>query len=392
MKIDPKLKQWATPTEAKWIDLVNEHGSSRKAAAAEGLTKTTVNEALARVVKRAAIQGYSPDHQMIHPVPETHVARGVSTYYDKDGKPRGQWVKSTLDEQKAKAFREAAFAALSQQLPRIGPTVCEVIGSPDLCNVYTMTDCHMGMLAWHKEGGADWDITIAERTLTGCFEHMVDNSPLARVGVVAQLGDFLHSDGIVPMTPTSGNILDQDGRFSKIVQTSIRVLRRIIDFALRRHDKVIVLMAEGNHDIASSIWLRAMFKALYENEPRVEVIDSETPYYVYQHGKTMLAWHHGHLKKIETLPLLFATQFPRMWGDTTKRYCHTGHKHHTDEKEHSGMSVHQHPTLAARDAFASRHGWHAERQATSITYHSEYGQVARNTVTPEMLSMLQVPA
>ena len=46
---------------------------------------------------------------------------------------------------------------------------------------------------------------------------------------------------------------------------------------------------------------------------------------------------------------------------------------------------HQHSTLAARDAYAARGGWHSERQATSITYHSRWGQVARHTVTPEML-------
>ena len=35
---------------------------------------------------------------------------------------------------------------------------------------------------------------------------------------------------------------------------------------------------------------------------------------------------------------------------------YTGHRHHTHEftKEFSGMTVTQHPTLAARDAYASR--------------------------------------
>jgi hypothetical protein len=88
-----------------------------------------------------------------------------------------------------------------------------------------------------------------------------------------------------------------------------------------KHEKVVVLMAEGNHDMASSVWLRVMFRALYENEPRVEVIDSELPYYCHQHGKTMLAFHHGHLKKNDQLPLLFASQYPEVWGATTKRYA-----------------------------------------------------------------------
>jgi len=44
----------------------------------------------------------------------------------------------------------------------------------------------------------------------------------------------------------------------------------------------------------------------------------------------------------------------------------------------------QHPTLSARDAYAARGGWISERAATVITYHERFGQVARNTVVPEM--------
>lgn len=49
------------------------------------------------------------------------------------------------------------------------------------------------------------------------------------------------------------------------------------------------------------------------------------------------------------------------------------------------MTVVQHPTLAARDAYAARGGWISERQASAITYHKLHGQVARNIVTPEMV-------
>lgn len=115
------------------------------------------------------------------------------------------------------------------------------------------------------------------------------------------------------------------------------------------------------------------------------MVDSELPYYVYRHGKTMLGWHHGHLKKPEQLPSLFAAQFPELWGSTKRRYVHTGHMHHVSEKEYPGVTVIQHPTIAARDAYAARGGWVADRQITSITYHAEWGQVARNTAVPEML-------
>lgn len=187
------------------------------------------------------------------------------------------------------------------------------------------------------------------------------------------------------MTPTSGHQLDADSRYSKVVATAIRILRYAIARMLTKHKKVVVLMAEGNHDIAGAVWLKHIFALLFENEPRVEVIRTEMPYYVYVHGSVLLAFHHGHLKKNDQLPLLFAAQYAKQWGATTKRYCHTGHLHHAEEKEHAGMTVVQHPTIAARDSYATRHGWLADSRMKSIFYHRDHGEAGTIVVTPEML-------
>lgn len=386
MSDDLNLRSYATVRQLEYLDAVAAHGTQAKAAAALGVQKSSIFRSLGYLTRRAALQGYSPEHGMTHTVPDGFKVRGVSTLLDKEGKIRNQWVKSSSDDEARERMLREAYEAMSQDLPRAKATVLKDIGDAKLATLYTLTDSHVGMLAWAKEGGGDWDLSIAEATLVGCFTQMVKASPASKIGFVNQLGDFLHYDSAVaPVTPQHGHILDSDGRFSKMVTTAIRVLRRVVDLALSKHEKVVVLLAEGNHDMASSVWLRVMFRALYENEPRVQVIDSELPYYVYQHGKTMLAFHHGHLKKNDQLPILFAAQFPKIWGATTKRYAHCGHRHHVEEKEHSGLTVMQHTTLAARDAYASRGGWISERHVTSITYHSEYGQVARNTVTPEML-------
>lgn len=385
--IDEGLLQFATPRQLEIVEAIRREGSMRKACKALGMDATAARNSMARLREQAARAGYSPGHDWVKPVPPTHVARGVSTYYDADGKVRGQWVKADIKKDQAERIMRAVVEDLAAGAPREQPAPAPVEPRrEDLLTLYTLTDSHVGMLAWGRETGHDWDLEIAERVLTGCFEHMVSGSPPSGVAIVNQLGDFLHMDSLQPVTPTSGHILDADSRFEKVVKVAVRILRRVIAAALAKHERVIVLMAEGNHDIASSVWLRSLFAALYENEPRVTVIDSPLPYYAVQHGNTMLAFHHGHLKKNDQLPLLFAAQFSKMWGLTTKRYCHTGHRHHIEEKEHSGMTVVQHPTLAARDAYAARGGWIAERQVSSLTYHKQWGQVSKITVVPEMLA------
>lgn len=380
------LREFATAADDRLLDALARHGGNLTAAGTElGITRATVQSNLRNLAARAAKRGWAPEADMTRKVPDPFVVRGTSTLYDDAGNLRLQWVKTRLDDQRAEALLKAAAEALAATLPRVEPVLPPAHVYENLLNCYTLTDAHIGMLASRHEGDANWDVKIAEATLTRAFEAMVLRSPRAQSCVIAQLGDFLHSDGLLPVTPTHGHVLDQDGRFTKIVAAALRVLRRVINCALEHHDHVTVLLAEGNHDPASSVWLRTMFAALYEQEPRVRVLDTARPYYALQHGKVMLAWHHGHLKKMESLPLLLAAQFPEIWGTTTKRYAHMGHLHNEALREFPGIKVVQHPTLAAKDAYAARGGWLSERQATSYTYHRLHGAVSSAIITPDML-------
>lgn len=379
------LKDYAeTDAQRRALDLVIEHGSGRAAAKVVGVAPNTINEAILRVRKRAASAGHAPGH-FVSGVAPGYAMGKVTVQRGADGAVERTWERqSPADQAREEAFK-AAYEAAAASLPRLPALPRPAASLAALANLYTVTDFHLGMQAWAREGGAEWNLPIAERTLTAAFEHMIGNAPAARKGIVNIQGDFLHTDGPEPVTPMHGHVLDASARYAEMVDAAIRVLRRIVDLALMRHDEVEVVFVEGNHDLRGSMWLRKMFAAIYEREPRLSVNDSELPFYVVQWGKVMLGIHHGHQVKNDALPLLFAAQFPAVWGATTKRYGHCGHRHHAEEKEHSGMTVIQHPTLAARDAYAARGGWIAERAATCITYHSEFGQVGRNIVTPEML-------
>lgn len=368
-------------SDAEILAALEKANGNRKKAA--DLLKMTERRMFQRIADMKAAGTYSGGVQ--EAIPEGHIVKGVSTLYNGEGAVAGQWVKTSRDEQLAKLAQEAAIAELAKKLPRQTPIPAPKSCNQRLLNLYTLTDCHLGMRSWHRETGADWDLGIAERVLTDCFLHMIRQAPDAAVGVVNQMGDFLHYDGMMPVTPTSGHILDADGRYQKLVETAVRVLRTVVNAALAKHSRVTVLMQDANHDPVGGTWLRALFAALYEKDKRVTVETSPSPYIALRHGSTLLAFHHGHLSKNDNLPLLMAAKFSEMWGQTTKRYCHTGHRHHVEEKEHAGMIVIQHPTLAAPDAYAARGGWLTERQATCITYHDKWGQVARNTVIPEMV-------
>lgn len=58
--IDPKLIEFATVRQLEYIDAIEKYGSGGKAAVALGITKTSINNSLAGLKRRAAREGYSP--------------------------------------------------------------------------------------------------------------------------------------------------------------------------------------------------------------------------------------------------------------------------------------------------------------------------------------------
>lgn len=349
--------------------------------------ESTVRTTVGRVRARAAIQGFSPDDDMVHTAPATHVVKGVSTLYDDAGGVKQQWVKTDLKKQAIMESLRAMVDGMKEEIDPVAPVPMNKSEetNEDLLNMYTIADTHLGMLANREESGANYDLDKGEELLKEWFDSIIDKTPNASCCLINCLGDLLHQDSYFAETPQSKHRLDSDSRFPEIVRTTIRVMRYIIQKALTKHDEVNLVLTTGNHDMSSTVWLRELFEALYEHDPRVHVDTRQKIYLAVQFGDVMLAFHHGDRKKGVALPLLFATDYAEIWGETEYRYAHVGHLHHQEVKEYSGMIVEQHATLAAKDAYASWGGYRSTRKANCITYHRHYGEVGRVTVTPDML-------
>mgnify|MGYP007100044403 CR=1 FL=1 len=386
MLIDESLKQFAiTDRQIEIVDAYIANGSMQGAANALGIHKGTVQDCITRLRKRGARQGFSPEHDLTKVAPEPFAVKGYSNYYDKDGKLRGQWVKTTVDDNKIQQLMLETIEALKEEIPRESMVYAPPLANDNLLNCYVISDYHLGSLSWQEETGADWDLKIAEDLIIKWFSQAIIQSPQADTAVFAQLSDFLHFDGMDAVTPASKHLLDVDTRFSKLVRSAIKILRVVINMLLQKHQKVHIIMADANHDPVSQIWLREWFSVLYENEPRVSVDTSPNPYNAYEFGKTALFFHHGHKRKVTNVSEVFAGRFREMFGRTKYAYAHTGHLHSIDVKENNLMIVEQHRTLAAPDAYAARGGWLAGRDAKVITYHKEYGEVSRLTINSDML-------
>jgi len=386
MQIDDALKQFATDRQIEIIDAINLHGSQRKAAKILKLSRGTVSASLEVVRKKAAIRGYSPEHDMTRVVPSPFVVKGISTYYNKDGKPSGQWVKSTVDaDQREEVIREF-MQTMANDIKGLSPIVPPpAISTSDLMCVYPMGDPHFGLHAWWADAGEDFDLKLAESLTCSAVDRLVNSAPPAKIGLLLNLGDMFHADNQKNVT-NSGHQLDVDGRWAKVQQVGLKAMLHCINRLLEKHEKVIFRINKGNHDGHSSYALALMISCYYQNQPRVEVDLSPSVTWYYQFGQNLIGSTHGDTIKGTDMLCVMAADKPKEWGDTTHRIWFVGHVHHQDRKEYRGGVVEYFRTLAARDAWHAGQGYRAGRDMCLIVLHKKHGEIERHRVDVGMLN------
>lgn len=328
-----------------------------------------------------------PEHGAPFELPAGHVIKGVSALVNADGEEVIKWIKTSQDAEQRDAAMRAVVEAFKSDLPRAVPVPAPSGRNADLLNQYTVTDLHFGMLAWREETGADYDLKIAEQLLLDWFAAAIRQSPDASTAILCQLGDLLHHDAHESVTPAHRNVLDADSRLQKMIRIVIRTMRRIVAMLLEKHEHVHIIMSDANHDPAGGAWLREMFAAFFEDEPRVTVDTSPSTYNVFEFGQTSLFYHHGHKRKIASVDSVFVGKFREIFGRTKHSYAHMGHLHSDEMKSApTTMKVERHETLAGPDAYAANGGWLSGRSAKVITYSKRFGEVGRITLTPEMVA------
>ncbi|MGH6796579.1 MAG: hypothetical protein ACREDH_15600 [Methylocella sp.] len=327
---------------------------------------------------------YAPEREPYKPLPNAMLARR-SALVDAENNVLQQWLIEKPEDRARYEAWEAYARALAAGLPVIEPIPPPSGTSDSLMAFYPVGDHHLGMLSWKQETGASYDIDIGERLLAGAIDHLTQATPACQQAAVVFLGDFMHYDSFVAATPTNNNPLDADGRFPKMASAAMRVMMRVIEAAARRHGHVHVVIEIGNHDLTSSIWLQEALSVIYQNNPRIAVDRSPKHFHYIEFGRNLIGIHHGHGPKMAELPGIMAHDRAEAWGRTTHRFWWTGHIHTQRAYDYPGCSVESFRILPPTDAWAANEGYRSKRDMKAVMLHKEFGEVARYTVSPEML-------
>ncbi|TNF08539.1 MAG: hypothetical protein EP323_01265 [Gammaproteobacteria bacterium] len=261
------------------------------------------------------------------------------------------------------------------------PTKAPKDADADLMSCYLIGDHHFGMYAWSEEtGGDDYDTDISSELLMQTTRRLVDRSPNAETGVLINVGDFLHANDTTSQTPSSKHALDTDGRMGRVGRLAGLLLKALIHRMLKKHKKVVVINARGNHDPDASMWLNEVVRAYFHNEPRVEVKDNFSKFVWFDFGQNLIVVHHGDKIRRSQMYEAVTRNLSEQWGKCKHRFGWTGHIHHKDAEEVGGMMFESWGVLAPPDAWHAASGYVAERSMTCVVLHKERGEEIRYKV------------
>ena len=370
-----------------WDELLAEFAigtSIGKLAKQYNIPKSSLKYKLAKAgkVKDSRFKGTV---DVLKEAPEGMFIKEVTSLLDSDGKVKIQWIKADkTGEDKYKMFRDAVKSITET----IKPVPSRKLNKPtkkDMLTVYSIGDAHIGLLAHHLETGEDHDLRIAEEDLLIAMDMMVAQSLPTETAFIIDVGDFFHADNASNETSHSGNKLDVDGRYAKVLDVGLNLTVKLVEQALKKHKKVIWRSAIGNHNEHSAIMMTAFLKAWFKDEPRVEIADTPNMFYYHTFGKNLIGVTHGHTVKAEKLGEVMSVDCKDKWSDSDHRYWYTGHIHHQTVKEFTNCIVETFNTLAGKDAWHSASGYRSKQSMKAITLHKTHGEVTRNTVTLAMV-------
>jgi hypothetical protein len=376
--LDETLQQYATIRQWEYYTKSCELGSNRQAAKFYNVQSSVVDAAIRLLKRKAATSGYSPSHDMTRVAPEPFVVRGVSTYYDKEGKASGQWVKTRLDDQKYLEFVKEAISSFYEELTPISIQPSPLNYQTDIIPFIQIGDGHLGLLSHKNEVGENFDLKIAETELCKAISILIDELPPCERIVINDLGDMTHYENYSATTEASGHVLDYDSRFPRMIKVYSRVMRFIIEKALTKSQNVDVIINQGNHSRTNDIWMAELLRVAYGHTNRVNILNNDSVFIAYRMGKTLVMTHHSDKCKPNRLADVMITDFRQDYGETEFHYIDIGHVHHGNVmKEYPSIIIESFNHLAALDRYAHDNGWRNRKSITIILRSKTYGEVGR---------------
>lgn len=353
--------------------------NQRQTARNLGKSRNSIQQALKRIERKGLAPWFTGA------VTPEHLECGKTTVqYGPDGEVEREWKRLYPTHQ---AMQDFVYALCEQAKGKgkAAPRRPRKTDSEDILGEIDIYDAHVGMYADERETlDSDYNCEIAAQRMVEAAEGLAGRMGRPHKIVVVFGGDMQHADNRSNKTEASGNVLDVDTRYQRVVEYLIKASTDVIQIAAATAAQVEVVVVRGNHSWHSEVWLAQVLNAYYSNCPNVNVRVNKSPRHIMTFGANMLVWAHGDRIPMNKWAQVIPAEFPVEWGATRHRHLKLGHIHHKRAiapvvvDEQCGLMVEFLEALCPTDAWHAGSGYvGSQKGASGFEYHREHGLMTR---------------
>ena len=190
-----------------------------------------------------------------------------------------------------------------------------------VCAIMSLQDIHFG-----KQGNETIDKDF-EETIINLLERATPAHSIEKMYFVVG-GDLINMDTFEGTT-TSGTGLDNCMTATDAYIQAFDAMHWAIGYIKAFCKELVVVYVPGNHDRLSSFHLvHALSQSIHSSEITWDIKYEERKVHVWHNNFN--AFEHGD-KRSKNNPLIYASEYPKQWGETVNRTLFKGHIH-TDRK------------------------------------------------------------
>ncbi len=238
-----------------------------------------------------------------------------------------------------------------------------------VCAVLSLQDIHVG-----KQVLEDDDI---ERSVKNCIQNLILRSYHSNYvdKIVFVLGGDLINMDSWSGTTTSGTPVANSTDAYAAYKKAFDLMFWSINYLKQFCNELEVVYIPGNHSRLSEAHIAyAMSKLIPDPHIKWNVDYNERKVIVY--GNSMICLEHGDFNTQRSF-FVFATEFPRQWGNTEFRTVYTGHFHKEKKVQYitadeiNGFTLRTLPSLSKTDTYHREGKWTQNKRGGIIELHSE---------------------
>lgn len=257
-------------------------------------------------------------------------------------------------------------------VPKITPIKASQIqninSEEDVCAILALQDMHFG-----KQGNDDIAQYVKECCLYLASKAHANYNVDELVFVIG--GDMLNMDTFGGTT-TKGTFVENSGSAMEAYINAYNCMVDCIATLYQFCAKLKVVFIAGNHCRLSSFHLVHALGQSFANWDGLEFDDEYGERKAFLYGDNLICFEHGDIKTNNN-PLLYATEYPEMWGKSKYRTLYTGHYHSKQikevitENEKHGFSSKQLPSLSSSDYYHYHNKYTGAKRSALIEIHEK---------------------